>query len=163
VYAAGVLTVSHLMKIRSFLGLIASLLIGCMAAQAEGAQGAHWFTNFEEAVQQAKSTHHNILINFTGSDWCPVCKIMDKEVLDTPQFEKYADGNLVLMMADFPQTKPLPAPLADQNAKLQAAYGVEDFPSFILVDKSGNVLGRQTGMVEGGAAAFIKKIESFEK
>jgi thioredoxin-related protein len=136
---------------------LAVLLLGCLGARAD------WLDNYSAALDQAKSSNKNVLLDFTGSDWCPWCIKMDKEVLDTPQFKDYADKNLILMIADFPQSKQLSQTVQDQNAQLQKQYAVEGFPTFILVDKNGNVLGQQVGYLEGGPSAFIAKIESMKK
>lgn len=136
---------------------VAILLLGSLAARADETQ---WLTDYNAALQQAKSAKRNVLLDFTGSDWCEGCIRMEKDVLSTPQFKDYAEKHLVLMRADFPITKRLPAKLEDQNNKLQEAYGVEGFPTFLLVDKNGNVLWQQAGYFEGGPSAFIAKLEN---
>lgn len=140
--------------------LVAILLLGCLGARADE---THWLTDYNAALQQAKTSKKNVLLDFTGSDWCEACIHMEKEVLDTPQFKDYAEKHLVLMRADFPITKQLPQKLADQNDKLQGEYGVNGYPTFILVDKNGNVLGQQVGYLDGGPSAFIAKLDSMKK
>jgi thioredoxin-related protein len=145
---------------RTSLWIIAVLLFGLVRA---GAQEAHWLTDYNAAVAQAKTSNKNVLLDFTGSDWCPWCIRMDKEVLTTREFGTYADKNLVLMLVDFPQTKQLPQNLQDQNNDLQKKYAIEGFPTFVLVGKDGSVLGQQVGYLDGGPSAFIAKIESMKK
>jgi thioredoxin-related protein len=140
--------------------IIAVLSLGVVRA---GAQEAHWLSDYSQAVGQAKAENKNILMDFTGSDWCPWCIRMDKEVLNTSQFKAYADKNLVLLLVDFPQTKQLPQKVQDQNSDLQKKYGADGFPTFILIDKNGNVLGKQEGYLEGGPSAFIAKVDSMKK
>jgi len=36
-----------------------------------------WQTDFAKASQQAAQEHKYILLDFTGSDWCPWCIKMD--------------------------------------------------------------------------------------
>ena len=139
---------------------VAILLLGCLGARADQAT---WLSDYNAALDQAKTSKKNVLLDFTGSDWCPWCIKMDKEVLDTPQFKDYADKNLILMIADFPQTKQLPQKVQDQNAKLQTQYAVEGFPTYILITKDGNVLGQQVGYLDGGPSAFIAKLDSMKK
>ena len=64
------------------------LLFGILPA---GAQQANWLSDYNKAVDQAKADNKDILLDFTGSDWCPWCIRMDKEVLDTKEFKDYAD------------------------------------------------------------------------
>jgi thioredoxin-related protein len=145
---------------RSLAAMAALLLLGIPRA---GAQDAHWLTDYNQAVNQAKTDNKNVLMDFTGSDWCPWCIRMDKEVLNTSQFKAYADKNLVLLLVDFPQSKQLPQKVQDQNNDLQKKYDAEGFPTFILIDKDGNVLGKQVGYLDGGPTAFIAKIDSMKK
>jgi len=145
---------------RTFGWIIALLLCGVISASAADAR---WVSDFNKAVEMAKASNKNILMNFTGSDWCPWCIRMDKEVLSTPEFKEYANKNLVLMLVDFPQSKQLPQKIQDQNEQLQKKYEPDGFPTFILVDKEGKVLGQQAGYLEGGPSAFIAKIDSMKK
>jgi len=41
-----------------------------------------WQTDFNQAAQQAAQEHKYVLLDFTGSDWCPWCIKMDKEVFN---------------------------------------------------------------------------------
>jgi thioredoxin-related protein len=145
---------------RPYVWILALLLSGVVRA---GAQESHWLSDYSKAVDQAKTANKNILLDFTGSDWCPWCIRMDKEVLNTKAFNDYADKNLVLMLVDFPQTKQLPQKVQDQNNDLQKKFGADGFPTFVLVDKDGNVLGQQVGYLEGGPSAFIAKLDSMKK
>lgn len=145
---------------RSVVRILAVLLLGVVCSRA---QEAHWLSDYNKAVAQAKSGNKYILLDFTGSDWCPWCIRMDKEVLNTKAFEDYADKNLVLMLVDFPQNKQLPQEVQNQNNDLQKKYGADGFPTFVLVDKDGKVLGQQVGYLEGGPSAFIAKLDSMKK
>ena len=144
----------------SFVWIIALLLIGVGRA---GAQEGRWLTDYKAAVDQAKTDNKNLLLDFTGSDWCPWCIRMDKEVLDTKEFKDYAAKNLVLVLVDFPQHKQQPQKVQDQNNDLQKQFGADGFPTFVLVDKDGKVLGQQVGYLEGGPAAFIAKLDGMKK
>jgi thioredoxin-related protein len=145
---------------RLYLWIIAMLLLGVVGA---GAQEGQWLSNYNKAIDQAKTTNKKVLLDFTGSDWCPWCIRMDKEVLNTKEFKAYADKNLVLMVVDFPQTKQLPQEVQDQNNNLQKKFDAQGFPTFVLLDKSGNVLGQQVGYLQGGPSAFIAKLDSMKK
>ena len=146
--------------LRSFSWITALLLFSVLPA---GAQEARWLSDFNKAAEQAKTENKNLLLDFTGSDWCPWCIRMDKEVLNTKEFKDYADKNLVLMLVDFPQGKQLPQKVQDQNTDLQKKFGADGFPTFILLDKDGKVLGQQVGYLEGGPSAFIAKLDSLKK
>ena len=121
-----------------------------------------WLTDFEQAREQARQTGRPILINFTGSDWCGWCKLLSKEVFSQPEFQSYARDNLVLLVADFPRRKTLPPEVAAQNHSLQARFDVGGYPTIILIDAYGTVLGR-TGYRRGGPAAYVEHLRELLK
>ena len=68
-----------------------------------GATG--WGDDFDKAMTQAKTEKKLVLLDFTGSDWCPWCMKLDKEVFAKPDFKSYAKDHLVLVTVDYPQKK----------------------------------------------------------
>ncbi len=85
-----------------------------MAANPPG-----WTEDYAKAVEKAKTEKKNLLLDFTGSDWCGYCKALDKEVFATPQFKNWAKDNVVLVKVDFPHStlrKALPK-VKKQNEK----------------------------------------------
>ena len=86
-----------------------------------------------------------VLLDFTGSDWCPWCIKFDHEVLETDQFAAYARNKLELVLVDFPRTKPQDDALKQANQALASQYHVTGYPTFVLVNYAGNELGRQVG------------------
>ena len=143
--------------------LIASLCLLIGLQGLASAQDAQWLTNYDKAVAQAKAENKMVLMDFTGSDWCPWCIKMDKEVLNTKEFKDYADKNLVLVEVDFPNSKPQTDEVKKQNGGLKDKYNADGFPTFIVVDTDGKELGRQVGYLEGGPSAFIAKLATFKK
>ena len=115
-----------------------------------------WQSDYKQALAQAAQENKRVLLNFAGSDWCPFCVRMDKEVLNQPAFKKFAARNLILVMLDFPRRKQLPPAEAEQNLKLQKKFDVEGFPTYVLLDPSGKEVRRQVGYLEGGPSEFIK-------
>jgi protein disulfide-isomerase len=124
---------------------------------------AGWTTNYAKAVEQAKAEDKAILLDFTGSDWCGWCMKMKKETLDTPMFKDYAGKNLVLVEVDFPHNKPQSDQVKAQNQELSDKFGASGFPTFVVVSKTGRVLGKQVGYLEGGPEAFIAELKKFYK
>jgi thiol:disulfide interchange protein len=75
--------------------------------QAPAAGGAaQWGTDFPAALSEAQSQNKLVLLDFTGSDWCPWCIKFEHEVLSTSQFADYAGNKLVLVRLDFPHNIP---------------------------------------------------------
>ncbi len=128
-----------------------------VAAQA----GETWSTDFKAAQAAAKKDGKPILIDFTGSDWCGWCIKMKKESLDQQAFKDFAQKELVLVEADFPNSKPQTAEVKAQNDQLKKKYKVNGFPTFVLVSADGKELGRQEGYLEGGPEAFTTALKGW--
>jgi protein disulfide-isomerase len=101
-------------------------------------------------------------MDFTGSDWCGWCIMLDKEVFSKPEFKEYASKNLVLLELDFPRRKQMPAETAAQNERLLMKYGIQGFPTVVVFDSSGKPLGA-LGYQAGGPQAFIAELEKLRK
>jgi len=105
-----------------------------------------WLTNIEEAQKKAKAERKLVLLLFTGSDWCPPCKALKKNVFDSNQFKAYAEKNLVLVELDFPRDK-------NKITKEQSAYNrsqakkfeVKGYPTVILLAADGKKITRKVG------------------
>lgn len=128
--------------------------------QAEAKPG--WLTNLKQAQDEAKAKNKWVLVDFTGSDWCGWCIKLDKEVFDKPEFKTYADKNLVLLMVDFPRGKKLSTTQTKHNEELATKYGVQGYPTIVVLDGNGEKLG-ELGYVEGGPTAFIAELEKLRK
>ncbi|MGC3992082.1 MAG: thioredoxin family protein [Chthoniobacteraceae bacterium] len=120
---------------------------------------AGWTEDYSAAVITAKNEKKLLLLNFMGSDWCAPCNQLEKEVYSTTTFEEYATKHLILVKVDFPLRSPQAEAVKQQNAKLQAQYGVLDLPVAVLTDSEGKKLGQIFGYIEGGPTAFIKELE----
>jgi thioredoxin-related protein len=122
---------------------------------------ADWLTNFDEALQEAKTSNKKILLNFSGSDWCAPCILMKRNVFEQEAFQEYASENLVLLRADFPRNKKnqLEAALKAHNEKLADKYNPQGkFPLTLLLDAEGNVLHTWDGYNNQPAAEFLKEV-----
>jgi thioredoxin-related protein len=82
--------------------LLTAIVFGCSKSAAN--DGLSWESNLETALQKAKTENKAVLVNFTGSDWCQWCIKLSNEVFSQPDFEKYAEENLILVKLDFPKS-----------------------------------------------------------
>ena len=127
---------------------------GCLAAEGK----EKWLTDFEKAKEVAAARKLPILADFSGSDWCGWCIRLDGEVFSKKAFKDYAAKKLVLFLADFPQSKKQPERTVAQNEALARKYGVQGFPTVLLLDASGKVLA-QTGYRKGGAPGYVEHLK----
>ena len=103
-----------------------------------------------------------LLLNFTGSDWCPWCRVLDAEVFSTAEFADYAKKNLVLLTVDFPRAKALTAEVRKQNQTLAQRFEIQGFPTIVILSGAGKPLG-MLGYMPGGPKAFIRELEKVPK
>ncbi len=140
-----------------------SLLVAAVALFAPSSQAKPgWLTNYEQARNDAKSGNKMILMDFTGSDWCGWCILLDKEIFSKPQFKDYAGKNLVLLEIDFPQRKELASTIRQQNERLAQQYQIEGFPTVLVLNGEGKKIG-EFGYMQGGPEAFIAELEKLRK
>ena len=133
------------------------------SGNAHGKKELEWLTGatMDKAMKQAKKEDKKILLDFTGSDWCPPCIKLHNDVFVTKEFADFAKENLVLVKLDFPRNKKLPKPVSEANEELQKKFGVRALPTIVLLGKEGETLGRTEGYAGGGPKAFIKKLNQF--
>jgi len=123
---------------------------------------AEWLEDVFKAKQYAKSDNKLLLMDFTGSDWCSWCIKLDKEVFSTKEFKDYAGKNLILLKVDFPKRKTLPQAVQQQNQKLKSQYGIEGYPTVIVLNSEGEKVG-ELGYMEGGPKTFIAELEKLRR
>ena len=133
------------------------IIAGCVAGLlvAAAAHAAEWTEDYAAALAKARKEHKLLLLDFTGSDWCPWCKRIDAEVFSTKKFEDFASQKLVLVKLDFPRERPLTKETVAQNASLQKKFKVEGFPTIVVISPSEKVVFVQEGYKEGGPDAFL--------
>ncbi len=96
--------------------------------------GLTWYLNYDEAKKAAKAENKPIVILFTGSDWCPPCRALRKEVFPNAIFKREAQ-KVILVLADFPKRKQLPAEQRQLNRQLAATFlGGRGLPTMVAVD-----------------------------
>jgi thioredoxin-related protein len=121
-----------------------------------------WQTDLTAALKTAKTEKKLVLVDFTGSDWCPWCIKLHKEVFDTSEFTTYAKANFVLVEVDFPRKKPLPLEEQKANQALSNKYNIEGYPTVLVLDAEGKEVKR-LGYEAGGPKPFIEKLSAIKK
>ncbi|MDC7227851.1 MAG: thioredoxin family protein [Spirochaetales bacterium] len=118
-----------------------------------------WVTDIREAYSLAQAGDKQILVNFTGSDWCVWCRKLSSQVFTTPEFRSYAEDNLVLLFLDFPNGISLPDEQVMHNQIIAQLLGVQGYPSIWLLDSDLSPL-LATGFREGGPESYIAHLEN---
>ena len=125
--------------IRQILPIIAAACMApCLAAEG-------WLTDMDAARKEAAERKKNLMIEFTGSDWCAPCMQLRANVLTKPDFQQEARKNFVLLELDYPRRKKQSAEVKAANQKLAEQYGVTGFPTVVFADASGKPFGGFVG------------------
>lgn len=147
--------------LRLFACLSASLLLSSGNIHAVSTTSKlNWMTNYEDATIKAKREKKAVLLFFTGSDWCGWCHKLENEALDTTDFSDSVGDQFVFVVVDFPLKTSLDQNTSAQNKELQKKYDVKGFPTVVLVDENGRLIG-DTGYRAGGGksyAEYLKKL-----
>src|SRR4051812_37925438 len=136
--------------------LMLTLVLLCATLPAFAAQ-VEWLTDVEAAQTKARLESKFVLLDFTGSDWCPGCIKLKSEVFDKPEFATFANTNLIMVEVDFPRQKPQSAAQKQLNAKLAKACDVKGYPTIVVLDQNSRAVAR-LGYLPGGPKAFIAEL-----
>ncbi len=136
------------------------LLLTLSASVLQSAEPA-WLTDLEAGRKAARQAGQSLLVHFTGSAWCPACKLLHAEVLTTPAFGDFARG-LVLVKLDYPPLSERAAakvkadPALGRLMDIKGEFKVTGFPTTVLLAPDGRELARKEGYGKGeGAAAYL--------
>lgn len=115
--------------------------------------------DYDAALARAKAEEKIVIADFSGSDWCFWCQRLDNEVFSQEAFISVATNKYVLLMVDRPRDKSRLSEKAKvQNPQLVRKYGVNGFPTVLLLSAEGKILG-ETGFVGGGPENYLKHLE----
>ena len=120
-----------------------------------------WLTDLDEGIKVAKAEKKAILVDFTGSDWCGWCIRLKKEVFDQKEFAA-ATKDFVLVELDYPQKKKQSAEVKAKNKALSEKFGIEGFPTIMLLDANGEPFA-QTGYQAGGPVKYLAHLAELMK
>jgi thioredoxin-related protein len=124
-----------------------------------------WGHDLEVAKASAKTENKNILLVFSGSDWCAPCIKLDKNVFQSEIFKTEAEKKWILVKADFPKKKGnfLSNELSESNKKLAEKYNkAGNFPLVVLLDSDGKIIGME-GFKNIPAVDYVQRINSFDQ
>lgn len=123
------------------------------------AGGEGWISDFSAAKKQAADAKEDLLVDFTGSDWCGWCIKLNEEVFSHDEFKSGVKGKFVLVELDYPRDKSkLSEETQKQNEELGKKYDVQGYPTILLCDASGKPYA-STGYQKGGAEAYVKHLD----
>lgn len=134
--------------------LVALQCVGIALAHGEG-----WSSDFAAAKKEAVASKKDLLMDFTGSDWCAWCIKLKEEVFSKDAFKVGVKDKFVLLEVDFPKDKSkLSEATIKQNDELEKKYQIQSYPTILLCDADGKPFAA-TGYEAGGPEAYVKKLD----
>jgi thioredoxin-related protein len=123
------------------------------------AAGEGWTTDYAAATKDAAEHKKDLLIDFTGSDWCSWCIKLDEEVFQHEPFKTGVKEQFVLVELDYPRDKSKQSDeVQKQNEELSKKYAVQGFPTILLCDAEGRPYAR-TGYQQGGPEKYVAHLD----
>lgn len=141
---------------------IAALVLASLSATtaaAELTEAEVWIADFDEAKALAEKEGKDMLVDFTGSDWCHWCIKLDEEVFEHDEFLSGVADQYVLVKLDYPNGEEAKAkvPSPERNAELAETYRIGGYPTVLLMNAAG-VAYAQTGYQDGGPEAYVEHL-----
>lgn len=116
----------------------------------------------ENSLTKAKKEHKNILLFFSGSDWCAPCIKFKKTFIQNEAFQSFAAENLIVFNADFPRLKKnaLSAEQTTENEKLAEKYNTNGiFPLVLVLDENGKILKKWEKLPDETIDTFLAQLK----
>ncbi len=121
------------------------------------------FYSFEECLTKAKDEQKQILMIFTGSDWCKPCIQLKESIIETEKFESFANKNLILFLVDFPYKRKNQLPEIERahNERIALEYNGEgSFPKAVILDEQGKKIAELFYAKQMKVGEFIDQIKN---
>ncbi|MBT8043417.1 MAG: DUF953 domain-containing protein [Verrucomicrobiae bacterium] len=131
---------------------LAMITLTSIATAASG-----WMTNVDEALAKGKKENKPVMVEFTGSDWCPPCIMMHKKVFSKKAFTDAASKKFILVKIDIPRKD---KELYAKNQKVLKKYRVSGVPTVILFDADGKEFSRFSASQFPSVESFLANLDS---
>jgi thioredoxin-related protein len=137
-------------------------LVFALPVPAPPAERDPWLRDLEAAKEAARASDRALLIEFTGSDWCPPCIKLHREVFGVAGFQEAASRDYVLVVIDNPRDRSKLGEAEDrQSVALHERYAVNKWPTIYLTDAEGRPFARTEDYRPGGPTAYLEHLATF--
>jgi len=131
---------------------VAGFSASILATPLEG-----WSVDLDKAFQRAKAENKSVLVEFTGTDWCPPCVTMRKNVFSKKEFVAAASKKFILVELDVPKGDEA---LKQKNGPLAEKYKIARFPTVILFTPKGREFARFFASAYPKVDGFLKHLDA---
>ncbi len=94
-----------------------------------------WVKDYNDALKQAGEQKKSVVLDMSAS-WCGFCRRMAREVYPAQEFVDYSRNHVFIRL--FADTDP-------QGEQLSRKFGIEGFPTILVLNPQGKELGRVVG------------------
>lgn len=109
--------------------------------------------------EKAQKSGKKILIILTGSDWCKPCIKMKKNVIETIEFENYAEANVEIFEINLPRNQDVNSKVFKDYHYFKNKFNTNELPTIVLLDNKSNELVK----ISNGLASKEKVILTLSK
>ena len=98
-----------------------------------------WQSDYDKALEAAKSEKKPLMLYFSGSDWNRQSLKMQEEILDKKEFERWSRKRVILLQCDLPR-KSIDEKLRQRNRELADKFKAELIPHVVFIDGKEKVI-----------------------
>ena len=111
---------------------------GILSAQAKDEKSGPiaWSTDLKKSLETAKQSNKYVLVDFY-TDWCSMCKVMDKTTYLDAGLAKYLNAKFVCVK--------LNAEDKGDGQKEAESHNIGDYPHMLIYGSNGKVIGQLAG------------------
>jgi thiol-disulfide isomerase/thioredoxin/YHS domain-containing protein len=121
------------MRTHWFVLTLSVVVLSGTAARADLDPSSVWGHDFAAGEAEAARLHRPMVVHF-GATWCPPCRKMEKELLNTQQVLKTLDAGFIAVKVD-----------VDKYQKVKQRFKVDSLPTDLVLSPDGHVLARTEG------------------
>ena len=124
--------------------LIVALISITIQLSAQDTQGIQFFEDTWAATLEKVKTDNKVIFLDAYASWCSPCKRMAKNVFPQQKVGEYYNSNFIPVKIDMQK---------GEGKTIAQTYRVSAYPTFLFIDKNGEVVHRAVG--EKSASEFI--------
>lgn len=137
--------------------ILAGLLVGltCLGARlfAESFVASfdgpkQWLTNYQQARSESQRLGLPMVVHFSTT-WCGPCQQMERETFSSQEVHQKLGSKFIGLKID-----------AEEEADLAAKFGVNAYPTDVIVAPSGQIMWRHVGYLDRGN--YVGQMKSWE-
>lgn len=138
------------------------VIVTLLVLAAAQVQAQEWKSDLHEAFREANVKNKNVLLFFSVSDACDLCRRLDNVVFQSDEFRQYAAENLVLVKLDF-RNSVASGNKADQLLIVEKYNKDGFFPWVVLLNDNEKIVGKLPIYNDQTARQYVEQLRTANK